>query len=441
MISQDARNLKEVSTLACPSIYDELDWRELIFQVSDVEGFKKLTEAPQSVYAGFDPTADSLHIGHIVPLIALRRFQLAGHTPIALVGGGTGLIGDPSGRTSERTLNTLETVETYSEKLRGQLEKFLDFSETVSNPAKLLNNYEWIGKMSAVEYLRDLGKFFTINWMLAKDSVKSRLDREESGLSYTEFSYMLLQAYDFQYLAKHHNCMLQIGGSDQWGNMTAGCELIRKKNAKEAYIVTFPLITTSAGVKFGKTEGGAVWLDPEKTSPYAFYQYWINVTDQDVIRFLKYFTFLSKERITELEEAKKNDPDTRPAQRALAYEMTSMVHGKSAVDEVISASEALFGKGDLSAISLPVLEAAVSAAPTLEVDSVDAIPAIDQLLADLKVSSSKSEAKKLITSGGLYVNNNRISDIKYRPEATHLLHGRLMIIRKGKKNYYIVKVK
>jgi tyrosyl-tRNA synthetase len=423
------------------NIYDELNWRELIFQISDDVGFKKLTESPQSVYAGFDPTADSLHIGHIVPLIALRRFQLAGHTPVALVGGGTGLIGDPSGKTSERSLNEKEVVEQFALRLRSQLEKFLDFSPSVSNAAKLLDNYEWIGKLSAVEYLRDLGKYFTINWMLAKDSVKSRLDRDQAGISYTEFSYMILQAFDFLHLAEHNNCLIQVGGSDQWGNMTAGCELIRKKLAKEAYIVTFPLITTSSGVKFGKTEGGAVWLDPDKTSPYAYYQYWINVADQDVIRFLKYFTFLSRERIAELEEEKKNDPDNRPAQRALAYEMTSMAHGKTATDEVIATSEALFGKGDLSSISISVLEAAVAAAPTLEVESAGAIPAIDQLLPDLTLCNSKSEARKLILSGGVYVNNNRIGDTKYKPEPAHLLHGRLLIVRKGKKNYAIVKVK
>jgi tyrosyl-tRNA synthetase len=423
------------------SILEELKWRELLFQVSDEEGFRNLTDnAQQAVYAGFDPTADSLHIGHIVPLIALRRFQLAGHTPIALVGGGTGLIGDPSGKANERTLNELQTVEMYSDRLRAQIEKFLDFSAGACS-AKLLNNYEWIGALSAVEYLRDLGKYFTINWMLAKDSVKSRLDRDTSGLSYTEFSYMILQAYDFLYLAENHGCRIQLGGSDQWGNMTAGTELIRRKNGSDAYIVTVPLITTASGAKFGKTEGGAIWLDPEKTSPYAFYQYWINVADQDAVRFLKYFTFMDRERIGGLDEDMKKDPDNRPAQKALAYEMTMMVHGKSAADEVIAASEALFGKGELEAISLPVLEAAVSAAPSLEVDAAGAIPALDQLLPDLTLCASKSEAKKLILSGGVYVNNNRVADIKYRPEASQLLHGKLMIIRKGKKHYAIVKVK
>ncbi|MFA6448783.1 MAG: tyrosine--tRNA ligase [bacterium] len=423
------------------SILDELKWRELIFQVSDEEGFRNLTDnAQQAVYAGFDPTADSLHIGHIVPLIALRRFQLAGHTPIALVGGGTGLIGDPSGKSAERTLNELKTVEQFSGKLRAQIEQFLDFSAGACS-AKLLNNYDWIGALSAIEYLRDLGKHFTINWMLAKDSVKSRIDRDTSGLSYTEFSYMILQAYDFLHLAENHGCRIQLGGSDQWGNMTAGTELIRRKLGSEAYIVTVPLITTASGAKFGKTEGGAIWLDPEKTSPYAFYQYWINIADQDAIRFLKYFTFMKKEEIDSLAEDLIKNPDNRPAQKALAYEMTTMTHGKTAADEVIAASEALFGKGELEAISLSTLESAVSAAPSLEVDDAGAIPALDQLLTDLTLCSSKGEAKKLILSGGVYANNIRIADIKYRPEASQLLHGKLMIIRKGKKHYAIVKVK
>ncbi|NTW05125.1 MAG: tyrosine--tRNA ligase, partial [Peptococcaceae bacterium] len=338
---------------------DELKYRGLVNDMSDPEGIRELLNNESvTIYCGFDPTADSLHIGHLLPLLGLQRFQLAGHKPIALAGGATGLIGDPSGKSVERNLNSKELVDSYLIKIKEQLSRFLDF-ESETNPALLLNNYDWISKINVIEYLRDIGKHFSINSMLAKDSVKSRIENKEVGISYTEFSYMILQSYDFYYLNKNHDCKLQIGGSDQWGNITSGIELIRRTMQKTAYALTFPLITTSEGKKFGKTEAGAIWLDSKKTSPYQFYQFWINVTDQDVIRFIKYFTFLDREAINLLENAVDTAPEKREAQQKLAHEMTVMVHGAEEAASAKKIGEALF-RGELNQLSESQLKDALS---------------------------------------------------------------------------------
>src|SRR5690606_31091753 len=331
----------------------DLEFRGLIHQVTDREGLEKLlNEEKIKLYCGFDPTADSLHIGHLLPILMLRRFQLAGHHPIALVGGATGLIGDPSGKKAERTLNDEETVAEWSERIKEQLSRFLEF-EGVDNPAMMANNYDWIGKMDLITFLRDVGKNFGLNYMLAKDTVQSRID---TGISFTEFSYMILQSLDFLNLYEKENCRLQIGGSDQWGNITAGLELIRKtKEDAKAFGLTVPLVTKADGTKFGKTEGGAVWLDPEKTTPYEFYQFWINTDDRDVVKYLKYFTFLSHEEILELEKATETKPEERFAQKALAREMTKLVHGEEALEQAIRITEALFS-GNIKELSVSEIE-------------------------------------------------------------------------------------
>lgn len=422
------------------SLYADLKWRNLIFQDSDAEELPKMLAEPgQTLYAGFDPTGPSLHIGHLLPLLALKRFQLAGHRPIALVGGATGLIGDPSGKTVERVLNTKETVDGYVEGIREQIGRILDVSG--SNGVMVLNNYDWFAPISAIEFLRDIGKHFSVNAMIAKESIQSRLSREDVGISYTEFSYMLLQAYDFYHLHKTHGCNLQIGGADQWGNMTAGIELIRRKLSEQAYCMTVPLITTASGAKFGKTESGAVWLDPERTSPYAFYQYFVNTDDRDVLKFLKYFTLLEHEEIDDLENKLQTQPEKREAHRRLAYEVTALVHGRSEVDKVVAASQALFGEKELAEVDLKTLLSAVEAAPTVAYDSVEAVPNIMQLVVDSGLIASKSEARRQIPAGGVYINNNRIDNIDYQPAQADFIHGTLMLLRRGKKNYAVVRLK
>ncbi|MDP6040912.1 MAG: tyrosine--tRNA ligase, partial [Candidatus Latescibacteria bacterium] len=319
-------------------ILDDLAFRGYIFQMTDEETLRKrLAEGPITLYCGFDPTADSLHVGSLVPIMGLRRFQDAGHKPIALVGGGTGLIGDPSGKTEERQLNTPEVVQEYTESQRVQLEKYLDF-EAVDNAAQMVSNYTWLSELRTIEFLRDVGKHFSMGYMLAKESVSSRL---ETGISFTEFSYMVLQSYDFMELNRQHGCELQIGGSDQWGNITAGIELTRRMLNKQVYALTFPLLEKSDGTKFGKTESGTIWLDPDKTSPYQFYQFWVNTEDRDVVKFLKLFTFLSHERIVELEQEVQEHPEKRTAQRVLAEEVTTFIHSAGAKDRAVHISEAL----------------------------------------------------------------------------------------------------
>jgi tyrosyl-tRNA synthetase len=432
------------------SIYEELSWRGLVHQVSDAAGFQSLMAAgPQRVYAGFDPTASSLHIGNLVPLIALRRFQLAGHVPIAVMGGSTGLIGDPSGKSNERALNERAVVTAWLGRIREQVGRFIDLEARAVGAAEpagaaaaahLVDNYDWTAGLSVLDFLRDVGKHFSVNAMLAKDSVRSRLEREESGISYAEFSYMILQAYDFFHLAEALDCRVQVGGSDQWGNITAGIELIRRKLGRESFALTFPLITTASGAKFGKTERGTVWLDAAKTSPYAFYQFWINVDDRDVGRFLRYFTFLAREEIEALEEATRERPAERGGQRRLAAEMTRMTHGAGEVEMVERASRALFGQGDLAAVDERTLEAALESAPGVEMARGEEIPPLAGLLVKGEVARSMSEARRLVAEGGVYVNNRRVADPQLLLTPADFLFGRLLVLRRGKKSYSVIRL-
>lgn len=417
------------------NIFDELAWRGLINQTSDDVGLRAHLATPGRVmYCGFDPTARSLHIGNMVPLLALMRFAKTGHKPLALLGGATGLIGDPSGKDKERQLNTIEIVHAQAERIKAQVLKlFADNDAEVG----VVNNYDWTRSLTAIDLLRDVGKHFTINYMLAKDSVKGRINREESGISYTEFSYMILQAYDFHYLRETKNCTLQIGGGDQFGNITAGLELIRRKTGKDAFALTFPLITTASGAKFGKSEKGAIYLDPEITSPYAFYQYWVNADDRDVVNFLKYFTFLPKEDIDALAVEVAERPHLRQAQRTLAATMTDMVHGSLETAKVMSASEFLFGKGELDKVDVKTLKAALETAPGKTYASRTALPDLVTLLVELGLCSSKGQARKDLAAGAITVNTNKVADSYDFPDQD-FLGGELLLVRKGKKNYGVV---
>ena len=415
------------------NIYEELKARKLIFQ--ETEGAAEALAKPTVMYAGFDPTGPSLHVGHLLPLLSLIRLAKAGHKPIALVGGATGLIGDPSGRKSERVLNTEETVRGYVESIRGQIERIAGDYEI-----KVLNNYDWFGKVSAIEFLRDIGKYFSVTAMMAKDSVKSRIGREDGGISYTEFSYQLLQSYDFYYLSENYDCAMQVGGADQWGNMTGGMEFTRRRSGKQLNVITFPLVTTAAGVKFGKSEGNAVWLDPEMTSPYALYQYFVNSDDRDVIRYLLNFTFLTLDEIAELASKVETAPERREAQQALAYAMTEIVHSKADADNVVAASKALFGGSDLREVDLKTLLQAVESAPAISYGSVDEVPGIMTLCAESKLLASKSEARRQIPAGGVYINNERVTDIDYQPSAKDFIGGKIMLLRRGKKSYAVVRI-
>lgn len=414
-------------------IIEELRWRDLIFQISDEAALAEaLAQGPQTLYAGFDPTADSLHVGNLVPLIALRRFQLAGHRPIALVGGATGLIGDPSGKSEERVLNDADTVQLWAGRIRGQIEKIVDFSD---GAALLVDNYEWISRMSTIDYLRGIGKYFSVNAMMKRESVSARLEREGDGISYTEFSYMILQALDFDELHQRHNCRIQIGGSDQWGNMVSGIDLIRRRGGPEAFVVTFPLLTTHDGKKFGKSERGAIWLDADKTSPYEFYQYWMNVDDQDVIKCLKMFTFLPQAEVNDLAAKLAERPEARDAQRALAEHMTDMIHGADTTQKVVAASQALFGRGELSEIDAPTFAGIAKSAPQAHYADLENIPELPKLLVDTGLCASTSQARQALKSGGVYLNNARASDFNYKPGADDFLHGRFLLLRRGKKHY------
>lgn len=412
----------------------DLEFRGLIHQVTDREGLEKLlNEEKIKLYCGFDPTADSLHIGHLLPILMLRRFQLAGHHPIALVGGATGLIGDPSGKKAERTLNDKETVAEWSERIKEQLSRFLEF-EGVDNPAMMANNYDWIGKMDLITFLRDVGKNFGLNYMLAKDTVQSRID---TGISFTEFSYMILQSLDFLNLYEKENCRLQIGGSDQWGNITAGLELIRKtKEDAKAFGLTVPLVTKADGTKFGKTEGGAVWLDPEKTTPYEFYQFWINTDDRDVVKYLKYFTFLSHEEILELEKATETKPEERLAQKALAREMTKLVHGEEALEQAIRITEALFS-GNIKELSVSEIEQGFKDVPSFVNEEEN--PNLVELLVAAKISPSKRQAREDIQNGAIYINGDRITDLNFVLGKENRIGDQYTIIRRGKKKYFLIK--
>ncbi|AYE48926.1 tyrosine--tRNA ligase [Priestia megaterium NCT-2] len=414
-------------------ILQDLEFRGLINQQTDEKGLSELlSKESVRLYCGFDPTADSLHIGHMLPVLILRRFQQAGHQPIALVGGGTGLIGDPSGKKAERTLNEKETVAMFSERIKCQLSRFLDFEEG-ENVAVIANNYDWIGSLDVITFLRDIGKNFGINYMMAKDSVQSRI---ESGISFTEFSYMILQSYDFLNLYQTYNCKLQIGGSDQWGNITAGLELIRKSEEDaKAFGLTVPLVTKADGTKFGKTEGGAIWLDPEKTSPYEFYQFWINTDDRDVIKYLKYFTFLSHEEINELAASAKEAPEKREAQKALAAAMTTLVHGEEALEQAIRISQALFS-GSISELTAEEIKQGFKDVPSYTHTGED-IGLID-LLVESKISPSKRQAREDISNGAIYLNGEREQDLQKTVGAEDRIEGQFTVIRRGKKKYTLI---
>jgi tyrosyl-tRNA synthetase len=421
------------------NIFDELKWRGLINQVSDEDKVRAyLSEPGATMYCGFDPTAESLHVGNLVPLLCLVRMKKAGHNPLYLMGGATGRIGDPSGKDKERELSDADKLDERLELIKHQVRRFVE-RNTGERP-NIVNNYDWTKDMTCIELLRDVGKHFTVNWMLQKESVKGRIGREETGISYTEFSYMILQSYDFYHLYKNYDCRLQIGGGDQWGNITAGCEFIRRRYAvedepAEAFALTFPLITTASGKKFGKSEGNAVYLNADLTSPYAFYQFFINTDDADVIKFLKLFTFLTPEEIEELERQTAEAPHLRAAQKRLAEEVTTMIHGKHELERVLAATEALFGKGDLKAIDPATLRSALESAPAVRYAPGD-VPDLPQMLVDLGLVKSKGQARKDIQGGGVYINGERVEGDEILD--THFIAGELLVIRKGKKNYGLV---
>ena len=420
---------------------DDLKWRGLLAQTTDETELAKALEKPITAYIGFDPTAPSLHVGNLVVLLVLRRLQLAGHKPIALVGGATGLVGDPSGRNDERTLNEESLVSDWVARIRNQVSKFLDF-DAKSNPAIVVNNLDWTKDLSALELLRGIGKHFSVNQMLSKDSVSSRL--ESGGISYTEFSYQVLQALDYLELFRRHDCTLQLGGSDQWGNIVAGLDLIRKVDGGSAHALTVPLLTKTDGSKFGKTASGSVWLDPGMTSPYAFYQYWIQTADADVISFLKVFTFLSKPEIDELETSVATDPGARAAQRALARELTTMVHSKSDCDQAELAAKALFGQGDqgiLEKLEEKTLISALQQLPSTEIASLDEIPTWIDLAAATGVGDSKSAARRIVKEGGAYLNNLKVEGEDFAPSKGDFLHGKVALLRKGKRDLAAIWVK
>lgn len=424
------------------SVLEDLQWRGLLADCTDLSALaERLNSGPTTLYCGFDPTADSLHVGNLVPLLALRRFQQKGHKPIALAGGATGMIGDPSGRSSERNLQTPEQVASNIEAIKEQLSHFLDF-EVQTNPAQMVNNVDWIGAMSYLDFLREVGKHFTINWMVAKDSVKSRMEGE-GGISYTEFSYMLLQSYDFYHLRKEHDCELQIGATDQWGNITAGTELVRRKLSQSAYGLVFPLLTKADGTKYGKSADGAVWLDSAKTSTYRFYQFFVQSEDADVGKLLRTLTFVSKEEVEALEKETAENPGRRLAQKRLAEEMTALVHGETARDDAIRASALLFG-GDPTGVSESAMNDISAEVPSFDAP-LNSLAGngrdIVELLSESGLCPSKGQARKDIKAGGIYVNNARVTDIARSVGEADLIHGKYVLLRKGKRNYLLVEAK
>jgi len=414
------------------TLLEELEFRGQLYQITDADGLaERLARGAITLYCGFDPTADSLTVGNLATLLILTRFQRAGHRPIALVGGGTGMIGDPGGKAQERALNTTEVVEEFTRKIRAQMEPFLDF-DSKTNPAQMVNNYDWLGSMGAIELMRDVGKHFPVPYMLAKESVKSRL---ETGVTYTEFSYMILQACDFLELYRRHDCELQIGGSDQWGNITAGSDLIRRAVGGSAFGLTCPLVTTAAGTKFGKTEAGAVWLSPERTTPYEFFQYWVNTDDRSVVDYLKVFTFLGVDDLRQLEEATTVDPGARQAQRTLAQEVTALVHGKEAAVRAERISRALF-YGELKELQEDELQQAFHDVPTHTMET-DEQGLVDLLVA-AGASSSKRQARQEITQGAISLNGDRCKNETHTVKKSEGLHGKYTVIRRGKNNYFLV---
>ncbi|AJD91800.1 tyrosyl-tRNA synthase [Jeotgalibacillus malaysiensis] len=415
-------------------LLQDLQWRGIIYQQTDEAGMKELLEKESvSLYCGADPTADSLHIGHLLPFLTMKRFQEHGHRPVVLVGGATGQIGDPSGKKEERQLQTREQVEYNVEAIKKQLEKL--YTAEGDNKAIMVNNMDWIGQIDMITFLRDYGKHIGVNYMLAKDTISSRL---ETGISYTEFTYTILQAMDFNHLYQEFNCKLQIGGSDQWGNITTGLEMIRKMNNEDAkaFGMTIPLVTKADGTKFGKTEGGAVWLDADKTSPYEFYQFWINTTDADVVKYLKFFTFLDKETIEGLEKAVQEEPHMRAAQKALAEDMTRMIHGEDALDQAKRITAALFS-GDLKSLSSSEIREGFKDVPTHKVEEGQSVNLVE-VLVDAKISSSKRQAREDVTNGAVYINGERVQDLGFDLDASVRLDNEFTIIRRGKKKYFMI---
>ena len=421
-------------------IIEELEWRDLISDCTDREGLQeRLAKGPITLYCGFDPTADSLHVGSLVPLLALRRFQLGGHHPIAVAGGATGSIGDPSGKTAERQLLTHELLKANIEGVKVQLGSFMEF-EGVENAAQLVDNADWTAPLSFLDVLRDIGKHFKVNAMVSKESVRARMEDRDVGISYTEFSYMILQALDFHHLCETQDCELQIGGSDQWGNITAGIDLIHRKQNRQAYGLTLPLITNADGTKFGKTESGAVWLDVNRTSIYQFYQFWVRVDDRDVVRYLKYFTFLSRDEVEELASQHEAEPHARIAHKALAREVTTLVHGEEAVTEAIRASEILFG-GELEGITEATFREVAGEVPTCEL-STDRFGGeglwLPELLHEAGLAQSRGQARKDVKGGGVYVNGKRIDDEQHKLTTSDLMFEKYVLLRRGKRNYAVV---
>ncbi|MBY6411224.1 tyrosine--tRNA ligase [Rhodococcus sp. BP-252] len=414
------------------NIIDELTWRGLIAQSTDLDELKKATSGePITLYAGFDPTGPSLHAGHLVPLLALKRFQRAGHRPIVLAGGATGLIGDPRD-VGERTMNSSDTVREWADRIRGQLERFVEFGDPATG-AIVENNLSWTGELTAIDFLRDIGKHFSVNVMLARDTVKTRL--EADGMSYTEFSYMLLQANDYVQLRRKHGCTLQIGGSDQWGNIVAGVELNRRTDAESVHALTVPLVTSADGKKFGKsTGGGSLWLDPEMTSPYAWYQYFVNTGDADVVKYLRWFTFLGQEELAELDEATRERPHAREAQKRLAAEMTTLVHGAENTKAVELASQALFGRAELQELDESTLAAALRETSVFDMGAGEPSTIVD-LLVGTGLCESKGAARRAVKEGGASVNNVKIPDEDWTPSPDDFLHGKWLVVRRGKRNF------
>ena len=410
------------------NIIDELEWRGLINQSTDLDNLRSATAAPIALYCGFDPTGPSLHAGHLVPLLMLRRFQMAGHRPIVLAGGATGMIGDPRD-VGERSMNSADTVSDWAQRISGQLSRFVDFDG--DNGALLVNNNDWTRDLGVIEFLRDVGKHFSLSTMLGRETVKRRLDND--GISFTEFSYMLLQANDFVQLRRSYDCVLQVGGGDQWGNLVAGVDLNRRMDGEQVHALTVPLVTDSEGKKFGKsTGGGSLWLDPEMTSPYTWYQYFVNTSDADVIRYLRWFTFLTREELDELAVAVEERPFAREAQKRLAREMTTLVHGAEATAAVELASQALFGRGDLSALDAGTLGSAVGETTVYEAAEGESI--VD-FLVGTGLADSRGAARRSIKEGGVYANNERIESDEWIPGADDFIHGTWLVLRRGKKNF------
>ena len=425
--------------MTTPSLIDEYRWRGMLFDLT--EGAEAaLSSEPRSMYGGFDPTAASLHVGSLVPIMGLVHAQRAGHTPIVLVGGGTGLIGDPSWKATERVLLSREEARANVECIRGQLESFLDF-DRAANPARVVDNFEWLGRTGILDFLRDVGKYFSVGTMLGKESIRRRLEAE-AGISFTEFSYLLLQSYDFYRLFTDHGCRVQAGGSDQWGNITGGIELIRRATGERAYGVVFPLLTTATGAKFGKTEAGTVWLDPERTSPYGFYQYWLNTDDRDAARNLRLFTLLGEEEIEELEAAAASRPHLREVQRVLADDVTRRVHGETELSRARRASRALFG-GEVRGLGAGEIEEIFAHVPSsplaaerLGGEGVE----LTALIADTALTPSRGQARRAIAQGGVYLNGERVAEAGFRVRGEHALHGRFVILRRGKKSYHLFRI-